>query len=168
MSSNERALANVSQLTDDYLAKLRRRLSSRLVRSGDCLEWQGGKAGRGYGVLCVVVNGKKRMEYAHRVSWIIAHGEIPVGMMVLHRCDNPSCANPEHLFLGTQKENMSDCSRKGRVRNGARFSLDIAREIRARHREGGCTQASLAAEYGMSFQHVSNIVNGTRWKESAR
>lgn len=163
--SNERALASVNQLANGYLPSLCRRVESRFVRNGDCFEWQGGKAGNGYGVLCVVVNGRKRQEYAHRVSWVINRGEIPSGMLVLHRCDNPSCINPDHLFLGTQKENMADCSRKGRVRNGARFSLAIAREIRARYREGGRTQGSLADEYGMSFQHVSSIVNNLRWTE---
>lgn len=53
---------------------------------------------------------------AHRFSWALANGPIPVGMSVLHRCDNPPCVRPEHLFIGTQKDNMADASAKGRLK----------------------------------------------------
>lgn len=56
-----------------------------------------------------------RSELAHRVSWLISRGPIPEGLWVLHRCDNPGCVNPDHLFLGTQTDNMQDCARKGRA-----------------------------------------------------
>lgn len=65
----------------------------------------------GYGMLSV--NGKP--DVAHRWSWRVYRGEIPKGKMICHHCDNPSCINPDHLFLGTQKDNMSDAARKGRL-----------------------------------------------------
>ncbi len=75
-----------------------------------CWEWQGGINGDGYGNS---YNGEG-VEAAHRISYRIHNGKIPYGMVIMHKCDNPSCVNPNHLKLGTQSENMQDCSIKGR------------------------------------------------------
>ena len=77
----------------------------------DCIVFQGAKNKKGYG--CVNVNGK--MKKAHRVAWEAVHGPIPKGLFVCHRCDNPACVNVEHLFLGTNADNMRDCKEKGRI-----------------------------------------------------
>lgn len=74
-----------------------------------CWNWTGATDGR-YGSMAV--NG--RQTKAHRISWTLTHGDIPDGMFVLHRCDNTLCVNPGHLFIGTQSDNLLDCSRKGR------------------------------------------------------
>lgn len=81
-----------------------------------CWEWQGGRCARGlsYGTLSMPLLGERR---THRVSWVIHNGEIPKGLCVLHRCDNPPCVNPEHLFLGTRTDNAKDRDLKGRYRN---------------------------------------------------
>lgn len=90
--------------------RLQRR--SAINEKTGCIEWVG-VTNRGYGVLKV---GNTR-DKAHRLAWIAAHGEIPQGFCVLHRCDNPKCINPTHLFLGTKGDNNRDRKNKGRSRN---------------------------------------------------
>ena len=81
-----------------------------------CWNWTAGRFHSGYGYFGVAEWKEKR---AHRVSYRLHHGEIPEGKVICHTCDNPGCVNPEHLWLGTQKENMQDAKQKGRVSNGA-------------------------------------------------
>lgn len=82
----------------------------RITKSEYCWIWNGSKDKNGYGKLRF--NNKELR--AHRVSWKIHYGEIPKNIFVCHKCDNPSCTNPEHLFLGTAKDNTNDMIRKGR------------------------------------------------------
>lgn len=79
-----------------------------------CWEWQGWQAGKGYGMINYL--GKK--VYAHRLAWTLFWGPIPNDLHVLHRCDNPLCINPHHLFLGTNLDNIKDCIAKGRKVTG--------------------------------------------------
>ena len=76
-----------------------------------CWPWTGARNNREYGQICIGGH-QGRLLLAHRVSWELAHGSIPKGMCVLHRCDNPLCVNPCHLFLGTHRENMEDSVRR--------------------------------------------------------
>lgn len=87
-------------------------------RSTDCgcIEWTGSRLPLGYGLLYQRAHGAWR--YAHRVSFELFNGKVQPGMCVCHRCDNPACINPDHLWLGTHKENMEDRDRKGRGRWG--------------------------------------------------
>ena len=80
----------------------------------ECIEHPGYTHNSGYGRINLK-SGKKLL--AHRDAWIKVNGPIPDGMFVLHKCDNKTCVNPDHLFLGTLSENMQDCADKGRLRN---------------------------------------------------
>lgn len=87
------------------------RLALRLRPEGDCLVFTGTRSRQGYGSLRVA----GAMIKAHRVAWELAHGQIPAGMAVCHRCDNPPCCNVAHLFLGTIADNNADRHAKGRT-----------------------------------------------------
>ena len=86
------------------------RFWGNIDKSGACWEWKKHKHKNGYGGLRY----KGKQEYSHRVAWIISFGDIPDGLYVCHRCDNPSCCNPSHLWLGTPADNMHDRDAKGR------------------------------------------------------
>ena len=87
---------------------LERRFWSKVDNSGDCWEWRGAISKSGYGSFGAM---GKTMR-AHRMAWILARGEIPAGMCVCHSCDNKKCVRPEHLFLGTQRDNLDDAMKK--------------------------------------------------------
>ncbi len=106
---------------------------------------------------------------AHRVSWELAYGEIPEGLMVCHHCDNPICVRPDHLWLGTAADNNEDAWNKGRnvfQKKGnpsQKLSEDQVKEIREIHAKGSVTQRALSKRYGISEGQISRIVNGIRW-----
>ena len=101
---------------------------------------------------------------------------VPAGKMVLHRCDNPICVRPDHLFLGDAASNAADRQQKGRgasfpgeVNANSKLTSSQVGEIRARYAAGGVTQRELAAAYGIASQsHVSQIVRGVKWVEATR
>jgi hypothetical protein len=99
-------------LNDDY----RKRFAAKhVIADSGCWLWTAGKRGGGYGGFNVGPKSIQRNMAAHRVSWLIHKGELPPGLQVCHRCDNPLCVNPDHLFLGTGFDNMKDCAAKGRI-----------------------------------------------------
>lgn len=103
-------------MANKYLP-LRERFFAKTEKGPDCWVWKGSAhVTRGHLRGQISVNG--RLTMASRASWILHWGEIPAGMFVLHRCDRPICVNPDHLFLGTQSDNMRDCAAKGRLYKG--------------------------------------------------
>lgn len=116
-------------------------------RSNGCWLWTGGRnRPGGYGTF----DGKG----AHRFSWCLHFGEIPDRLNVLHRCDNPDCVSPDHLFLGTQADNMTDMNRKGRHGKG-RLTKHQVREIRSLR--GIVPQRVLAERFRISRMSISKI-----------
>lgn len=107
--------------TREQIAHAEDRLRSKLVNDGECRVYASAADKDGYGLFQVHGYAMR----AHRVAWMLWRGEIPDGMFVLHRCDNPPCCNPDHLFLGTSRDNIDDMLRKGRQAKGERHGSRI-------------------------------------------
>lgn len=115
----------------------------------------------------------ERINFAHRVSYILAHGEILNGMWVCHTCDNPICVNPKHLFLGTPQENSSDCCRKGRSAWGERNAHSKLNEkqvlkIMDLYKNGKRKQKEIGDMFNVTQTTVSGIVLGKSWKRTTK
>ena len=142
---------------------LKERFDSKVQRTEGCWLWIAALHGKGYGHMRVA----GKVEKAHRVSYEIFNGPIPYGMMVLHTCDNPRCVNPDHLFLGTNKDNMADMAAKGRgnaprgeEQHLARLTEAAVQSIRASRKPG----IALARDFGISPQTVCDVRKRKTWK----
>ena len=174
--------------------EVQRRYWSRVRVNGDtgCWEWAGHLATTGYGRLTVHYRGM----LTHRAAYVLAHGPIPNDLWVLHHCDNPACVNPDHLFLGTNQDNVDDRQRKGRghtgyvspdrrargerhwsrthpelIRKGgavhnARLTEQNVQDIRKRHATGDVALSELARQYGVTKQAIWNVVKRRNWKHA--
>lgn len=122
---------------------------------GGCWEWTGAmRVGYGAFKVCGEVLG------THRLSWVMHNGEIPAGRFVCHRCDNRKCVNPEHLFVGTNSENMQDASKKKRIGH-TRRKLDpsVVAEIRSKAAEGW-SQKAIVRLLALPPTTVWNVMHG--------
>ena len=135
-----------------------------------CWLWVGKTNADGYGELHSEDN-EFGLRSAHRYSYTIHHGHIPAKLQVLHKCDQPCCINPDHLFLGTQQENIADMDRKGRRKVGvgvrhskARVNNEQAIAIKQEYSKGLLKQKDIAEKYGIDRSAVSAIVNNRTWK----
>lgn len=145
------------------------RFWSKVETGPGCWMWIGSLDKKGYGRF--MHDG--RCALAHRVSYYLAYGGIPGGLHVLHTCDNPGCVNPDHLWLGTNLDNVLDSSKKKRrhtPRNqggsnpSSKVSEKDIEEIKDRLSQG-FTQVEVAQEYGLSKASLSRIANNQAWKE---
>ena len=128
--------------------------------SAECIVWTGYRDAKGYGR----VWSNNRYALAHRVSYEINAGPIPANLCVLHKCDNPSCINPRHLTIGSQRDNIRDRDQKKRTARGeengrAKLSDSNVRDIR----QSGETMRVIAARFGISCSRVSDIKNLKSW-----
>jgi len=132
------------------------------VDAGGCWMWTASCDRDGYGHLMVA----GRLRVAHRLSWELHRGPIPDGRQVCHTCDTPACVNPDHLFLGTQRDNMRDCVAKGRMprkgedNNASKLTEVDVSAIRADPR----LQREIAVDYGVTQPHISAIKRKENWK----
>jgi len=174
--------------------ELAKRFWPKVDRRGpdECWPWMAYRDRNGYGRISV--GGRAgRTELAHRLAWTLANGPIPASLCVLHRCDNPSCVRPEHLFLGTQHENLLDMVAKRRhvnarhpellargerhgswthperLRRGsmcaqAKLKEDDVLFIRERYREGGISTRQLARAFGVSQPAIRAVLRRETWR----
>ena len=132
-------------------------------RTDACWNWTGALNSDGYGSW-----GGPGADKAHRVAWRLANGEIPQGAHVLHRCDNRRCVNPDHLFLGSNADNVADKMAKNRHLRGeathaARLTEDDVRAIRADSRDN----ATIGRQYGVTTTTIWQIKHRKRWQHVA-
>lgn len=130
-----------------------------------CWLWMAATCRRGYGRIGIDTN---KIAVTSRVSWELTYGPIPNGLHVLHRCDNPPCVNPAHLFLGTQADNNADKLAKNRGTKGdthgtSKLAENQIREIRSLH-SAGIMQKDIATRFNVSKATVNAIVHRRTWK----
>lgn len=136
-------------------------------KTDGCWLWTGYINPKGYGEFT------RRHIRVHRFSWELANGPIPEGLNVLHHCDNPPCVRPDHLFLGTQNDNVQDMVTKGRNRPGRllgeaatnhKLTNGDVINIRVLLKSGAKSVISLAKEFGVNRCTIYSIKNGRTWK----
>ncbi len=145
------------------LLRLEERFWPNVRKSNGCWEWTGPKEGQGYGAIYLK---------AHIVSYELLVGEVPRGVMVFHRCDNPGCVNPDHLYLGNHSDNAKDAYRNGKKlrlygkkKPATKLSDDEVKGIRRKYHKEKVSQASLGKEYGVTQAQISRIVRAKVWKQ---
>jgi hypothetical protein len=145
------------------------RFWDKVQKTDDCWNWTGARDSHGYGTLDI--NGKKQK--AHRLSLNFIEGEIPSEIKVCHKCDNTLCVRPEHLFLGTQADNLRDMQDKGRASDyfkkkayehpKSKFTEEDIRKIKKLYTEDGISQRKIAPMFNVAQQTISKIITGKRY-----
>jgi hypothetical protein len=148
-------------IPQEVASTVRARLESRSTRRDDgCIE-----VGRPYAQVKFSHAGRRHYDSAHRVAFQLAKGAIPPGMVVCHRCDNPRCVNPDHLFLGTYADNSRDMVRKGRSARGERHGMSkLTREKIAAILIDPRPHRKIGIDYGISQVHVSRLKREGGWR----
>ena len=159
-----------------------KRFWSKVRKGAGCWVWTASKRSKGYGAFVYPQGGDIVQGRAHRYSWEIHRGEVPPGLCVLHLCDNPACVRPDHLFLGTKRDNNRDMCAKGRhvsggsktpssqckyergeSHHGAKLTAAKVREMRKAYARGGVSFSRLGREYGVGIAAAHGAVKGKTW-----
>ena len=136
------------------------------IRDKDsCWNWLGALSSNGYGAVWTGAS----LVGAHKFSWCICNLEsVPEGLYVCHKCDNKRCCNPDHLYLGTPSDNISDREARIPWKKGtgglAKLDYDKADEIRELYSTGKYFQWDIARRFGVSRQCISDVITGRKWK----
>ena len=157
-----------------------KRFFLKVKKTKSCWNWTAYKTEKGYGKFGF----RGTMARAHRVSWILNYGEIPRALFVLHSCDNRSCVNPKHLFLGTQADNIRDMDAKGRRSRGekhskyvlekvlkgidhprSKLSWEDCEEIKHRHAQGVKSVRAISRDMGISHTLANKAIHGIHWSQ---
>jgi hypothetical protein len=151
---------------DEYLQKLKKDLLTYSKWNGECLEsTYKARSQNGY----ALKKYKRSTKGAHRVSWMVHFGEIPPNYLVCHKCDNPLCINPDHLFLGTASDNMQDMIAKGREDFTGRIKYTDEQVLRAiEMRKEGYTLKEIGETIGATFSTVSRLFNRRGYKDQTK
>lgn len=154
-----------------FTAEQMRRFWKKVVLTSECWLWKGTRRS-GYGFVSWKTEDGARVEYrAHRVAYEIAFGAIPEGLCVCHKCDNPACVRPGHLFLGTRADNNADKDRKGRgvyvggeAHGMSKLNANIVATMRTIYREGKTPMRVFVQQYGVCHSTIRNAIRGATWK----
>ncbi|NGX57222.1 MAG: hypothetical protein K940chlam3_00107 [Chlamydiae bacterium] len=145
---------------------IKKRFLSKIEKQSDgCWLWKGVKNRKGYGQFGI----DSKMLSCHRVSWKLYRGELPAGVHVLHKCDVRNCVNPDHLFLGTNKDNVIDSVHKGRRSQGiqhfrAKLNPDKVRTIRKMFRSDKFLKIKIARHFEVAVGTIKAVLDGITWK----
>jgi hypothetical protein len=151
------------------------RFWSYVDKTDDCWNWQATKTNFGHGRFETFKNRQIfNSRLAHRIAYWLIYGEYDTSLNVCHKCDNPLCVNPNHLFLGTRSDNMKDCSDKGRLTSKkakgensgrAKLTWEQVREIRELHSKGGVSQRQLGRMFRVDNKTIQAIIQNRTWIE---
>lgn len=143
---------------------LEKRFWSGVKKEDKCWIWIGSKTLKNYGKLY----DRGRVLRAHRISWGLHYGLIPDRMNVLHKCDNPPCIRPDHLFLGTHQDNSDDMVNKLRTVHGSKHHRSKLSELKVKEifrlRDSGMSQRKIGAIFGVSKPTIRYVLTGKTWR----
>lgn len=165
MSDKYRLIEILQQKANkEIINDIKRLFLSKVLNNGRCWEWNGSISEKGYGHFWY----HRKRAYAHRVSYLLFKGEIPDNLFVLHDCDNPKCVNPDHLHLGTKKDNLREAIERNRHLVGelnprAKLNTEKVKTIKQLLKQGK-TMVEISRMFRVKPNAIGSIKYGVNWK----